>query len=74
MNKTDGEFIYQDLAACFLALANALEAKGVLTKRELAAAAQERYLVLQLKLPPEDVERLVLLHGLATQVEQKAAD
>jgi hypothetical protein len=74
MRTNPAEIIYQDLAACFLALANALEAKHVLSKSEFAAAAQERYLALRSKLPPEDVEQLVLLHAIATQVERKPGD
>ena len=70
----DFEIIACDLSACFLALANALEAKGVLSKSELAAAAQERYLVLQERWPPEDIERLAILGGLSTQFEGLPGD
>jgi hypothetical protein len=36
-----------DTSASLLAIANALDAKGMLAKQELATAAQERLLVLQ---------------------------
>lgn len=38
--------LYQDLSACFLALANALEKSGALSKADLQTAAQERLLTL----------------------------
>jgi hypothetical protein len=69
-----GELIYRDIAACFLALANALAAKGVLTKTELAQAAQERLLALQALVPGATAESLPLLHGLAVALERKAED
>jgi hypothetical protein len=70
----EGEFIYRDIAACFLALANALAAKGVMTKTELAQAAQERLLAL-LTLWPEATEKsFPLLHELAIALERKAGD
>lgn len=39
--------LYADLSACFLAIANALENAGVLSKNELVEAAQERLLSIQ---------------------------
>lgn len=74
MDVEDARFIYQDLGACWLALANALEAKGLLTKPDIAAAAQERLLVLRERLPKEAAERLVLLHSLATEFERVPGD
>lgn len=68
------QIIATDISACFLALANALDAKDVLTKGELAAAAQERLLSLQEILPAEAVEKLEMLRALATELEQKAGD
>lgn len=68
------EIIGRDFAACFLALANALEAKGVLTKSDIAAAAQERYLVLQARMPAEGVARFAMLKALATGLERMPGD
>ena len=39
--------MYADISACLLAITNALSAKGVLTKEEMTAAAQERLLAMQ---------------------------
>jgi hypothetical protein len=66
--------LYTDISACLLALANALEAKGVLTKRDIAEAAQERMLVLQEPSFPVDADRLLLLRALATVFETRPPD
>lgn len=63
------QIIGQDVSACFLALANALEAKGVLKKSEIATAAQERYLSLLGRLPGVDATTFPMLHALATKLE-----
>lgn len=72
--QEDIGFMQQDLAACFLALANALDAMQPGAKRELAQAAQERMLVLKEILPPGTTDRMPLLQMMATQVERKPAD
>ena len=59
----------RDVSACFLALANALDAKGVLKKSEFAAAAQERYLSLLGRIPGADATVFPMLHALATRLE-----
>jgi hypothetical protein len=71
---TDIGFLYADLSACFLALANALEAKGVLTKCELATSAQERLLALQGRRSTVDANKLLLLQSLATLLEGRPPD
>ena len=63
-----------DLSASILALVNALVARKLITKAEIAAAAQERLLTLREKLPPATVERLALLHAMATKLEQVPDD
>lgn len=42
----DVQDLYTDISACFLALMNALQQKGVLTNTEMREAAQERLLTL----------------------------
>lgn len=59
-------WLYTDLAACFLAIANALEKKGVLTKQELSESFQERLLTLTVDHDPE--APLVLLRQIATKL------
>jgi hypothetical protein len=44
--KEIGE-LHADMAACFLAFASALEAKGILSNAEMREAAQERLLTLR---------------------------
>ncbi|MFO0325717.1 MAG: hypothetical protein ACK50D_12060 [Burkholderiales bacterium] len=66
--------LHTDFSACMLALANALHAKGVLTKSELAAAAQERLLEIQLKHPLGKTVLLVTLQQLATDLERQPLD
>ena len=66
--------VYADVSACLLALANALAAKGVLTKSEFAAAAQERLLALRELAPGGAAAPLPLLQMLATELERKARD
>ena len=66
--------LYADISACFLALANALEAKGILTKSELATGAQERLLVLQSPRSMVDPCKLLLLQSLATVLERRPPD
>lgn len=70
----DIETLYADISACLLALANALDAKGVLTKAEFAAAAQERFLALKGLLPWASTATLPMLHELATRVETRSGD
>lgn len=66
--------LYADVGACLLALANALDAKGVLTKTELASAAQERLLVLRGPGSTVDTSKLLLLQMLATTLESRPPD
>lgn len=62
--------LYADLSACFLALINALDKKGVLSKAEMTESAQERLLALQPTGKPNAAvpHKLVLLEHLATHV------
>ena len=61
--------LYQDISACLLALANALEESGVLTREQLQEAAQERLLAMQPAGPDEQCPApLRLLKMLATGV------
>ena len=48
--------LYADLTACFLALANALENNGIVSKGEIAEAGQERLLSIQLACQAEGIE------------------
>jgi hypothetical protein len=66
--------LYADISACFLAFANAFEAKGVLTKSELACGAQERLLVLEGPGSRVDPCKLLLLQALATVLERRPPD
>lgn len=68
------QHFYMDLSAALLAVANALEKKGVLTKSEIAEAAQERLLTLREGLPEGIADSLVLLRALATQFEKVKND
>lgn len=56
--------LYPDIAACFVALASALEKKGVLTNEELRVAAQERLLTLIGDGQPESTYRILKLMAL----------
>ena len=53
---TDFANLYADLSACMLALANALENAGVLSKNQIMEAAQERFLSIQLSLQGQGLE------------------
>jgi len=59
--------LYADLSACFLALANALENAGVVSKNEIVEAAQERLLSIRLgcQAEKEEIPPLYLLRTLA---------
>lgn len=48
--------LYADLTACLLALANAFENAGVLSKAQIAEAAQERLLSIQLSCQADGIE------------------
>lgn len=61
-----------DVMACFHALADALEAKGVLTKQELAGAAQEALLKLCEGRPLEEEPGLLVLKTIAVLFEGAA--
>lgn len=74
MEPTEGAFIYRDVAACFLALANALAAKGLLTKSEIAQAAQERLLALTELTPGADTDSFPMLRALSVDLERKSGD
>ncbi|MFN5191298.1 MAG: hypothetical protein ACK51V_02605 [bacterium] len=76
MEDTDARIrhLYQDLTASLLAITNALAAKGVVTKQEIAHAATERLLVLKELLPAEETHSLVLLQALSTSFERVPGD
>lgn len=65
--------LYEDLAACFAALINVLDKRGI-PRAEIAEAFQERFLTMQSLHPRDAEQRFVLLHGLATQVERRGLD
>ncbi|MDP2815752.1 MAG: hypothetical protein Q8O19_03630 [Rectinemataceae bacterium] len=62
--------MYEDITASFLALANALHAKGVLTKNELAESAQERLLECAGTAGLPGTDKFVLLRCLAVAFER----
>ena len=66
--------LYRDVIASLLALSNALEKAKVLTKGDIAAAAQERLLVLREALVDEAQPRLLLLETMATRFERIPGD
>ena len=66
--------LYRDVIASLLALANALEKANLLTKSELAEAAQERLLVLREAFEDEEAPRLLLLETMATRFERIPLD
>lgn len=59
-----------DIMACFLALADALQTKGVLTKGEIAQAFQERLLSYGATAKPESQDKWVMLRMLAMWLER----
>lgn len=61
--------LYRDVIASLLALSNALEKANVLSKADLAAAAQERLLIVR-EAFREEAPRLLLLEAMATRFEQ----
>jgi hypothetical protein len=61
--------LYRDVIASLLALSNALEKAQVVTKAEIAAAAQERLLVLRGAFEGDAPPRLLLLEAMATRFE-----
>lgn len=46
--------LYADMSACLLTISNALTTKGLLTKEEIAEAAQERLLAMQPSGKPDE--------------------
>ena len=66
--------LYRDVIASLLALSNALEKANVVTKSQIAEAAQERLLVLREAFEGEDAPRLLLLQTMATRFEQLPSD
>ena len=66
--------LYRDVIASLLALSNALEKAKVVTKGEIAEAAQERLLVLREAFEGKEQPRLLLLEALATRFETLPLD
>jgi hypothetical protein len=66
--------LYRDIIASLLALSNALEKANVVTKSQIAEAAQERLLVLREALEGERPPRLLLLETMATRFERIPGD
>ena len=66
--------LYRDVIASLLALSNALEKANVLTKSQIAEAAQERLLVLRQAFEGEGPPRLLLLETMATRFETLPSD
>lgn len=66
------EDLYADISACLLALCNALNAKGVLSKTELAEAFQERLLAMQPSGEPNEIcpQPLLLLRQMAVDLQR----
>lgn len=69
MENTALQEVAIDVTSAILALANALVAKGVLSKQEIAEAAQERLLTVLQGHRLEAEPRLELLRELATAFE-----
>lgn len=61
--------LYRDVIASLLALSNALEKANLVTKSDIAEAAQERLLVLREAFEGKEVPRLLLLEAMATRFE-----
>lgn len=67
--------LYRDVIASLLALTNALEKASVVTKGQIAEAAQERLLVLREAFEgKEEKPRLLLLEAMATRFERIPPD
>ena len=60
----DVQNLYTDINACFLALMNAIQQKGLLTNTEMREAAQER--LLTLTIDAEITAPLITLRQMAT--------
>ena len=58
-NVEDISDLYADISACLLAISNALEKRGALTKKELTEAAQERLLTLTVDFHQENPYHLL---------------
>lgn len=67
------DFLYEDLAACFAALINVLEKRGI-PRSEIAEAFQERFLTMKSVYPRDTEQLFVLLHAVATQAEKHGQD
>jgi hypothetical protein len=67
--------LYRDVIASLLALSNALEKANVLTKSDIAEAAQERLLALREAFEKDaNAPRLLLLEAMATRFERIPLD
>ena len=67
--------LYRDVIASLLALSNALEKAKVVTKAQIAEAAQERLLVLREEFEAKgEAPRLLLLEAMATSFERIPVD
>lgn len=66
--------LYRDVIASLLALSNALEKANVITKSDIAEAAQERLLVLREAFEEGEAPRLLLLEAMATRFERLPRD
>lgn len=55
--------LYEDVSACLLAMASALEKKGLVSNEEMREAARERFLTLLAHKPSDD--RFVILRSMA---------
>jgi hypothetical protein len=67
--------LYRDVIASLLALSNALEKANVLTKSDIAEAAQERLLALREAFEKDaKAPRLLLLEAMATRFERIPLD
>lgn len=61
--------LYEDISACLVAFANALDSQGTLPRSRLAEAAQERLLQVNASELVGAPQRLMLLKLLATKME-----
>ena len=68
------QVMLMDISQTFYALANALDAKGVLSKTEFAEAMQERLLRETARLPSAVVAQYVLLPSMAKALETSPTD
>ena len=66
--------LYRDVIASLLAISNALEKANVVTKGDIAEAAQERLLVRREAFEGKETPRLLLLEALATRFETLPLD